>query len=147
MRRAVWRFLAAVAVLAVSALAQDTRPEADASAKEHSAHTMQGMEMPGMSMGEVSAMPSFHAASGTAWQPASVRENIWMITPGNWDLMVHGQIFVTDNQQGGPRGVGKGESVNYVMVMEQHRLFSGTLLFRQMFSGTDAGCQAVPEAA
>jgi hypothetical protein len=118
MRIAVW-FLA-VAVLAISALAQDA---------DHQ------MEMPGMNMGQAaSAMPSFHASSGTGWQPTSVPENIWMISRDNWDLMLHGAVFVTYNQQGGPRGVGKAESVNYVMAMEQHRLFSGTLLFRQMFS-------------
>jgi hypothetical protein len=91
--------------------------------------------MHGMNMGEtVSSMPSFHASSGSSWQPASVPETMWMITRGNWDLMVHGTVFVTYNQQGGPRGEGKAESTNYLMSMEQHRLGSGTLLLRQMFS-------------
>ncbi len=134
MRRGVWCFAGVIAFLATSALAQDTHSEVDTSAKDHSTHSMPGAEMHGMNMGDASAMPSFHASSGTSWQPASVPENIWMISPGNWDLMVHGQVFVTYNQQGGPRGAGKAESVNYVMGMEQHRLFSGTLLFRQMFS-------------
>jgi hypothetical protein len=48
--------------------------------------------------------------------------------------MFHGVAFVTYNQQGGPRGEGKAESTNYFMFMEQHRLGSGTLLLRQMFS-------------
>jgi hypothetical protein len=48
--------------------------------------------------------------------------------------MLHGTVFATYNQQGGPRGAGKAESVNYLMAMEQHRLGAGTLLFRQMFS-------------
>jgi len=81
-----------------------------------------------------SSLPSFHASSGTSWQPASVPENIWMISRDHWELMVHGAVFATYNQQGGPRGAGKAESVNYLMAMEQHRLWSGTLLFRQMFS-------------
>ena len=38
------------------------------------------------------------------------------------------------NQQGGPRGEGKAESVNWGMLMEQHKLGKGTILFRQMFS-------------
>jgi hypothetical protein len=59
---------------------------------------------------------------------------MWMITRGNWDLMVHGTVFITYNQQGGPRGAGKAESANYFMFMEQHRLGSGTLLLRQMLS-------------
>jgi len=57
-----------------------------------------------------------------------------MTTRGSWDLMAHGALFLTYNQQGGPRGEGKAESVNYLMLMEQHKLGSGTLLFRQMFS-------------
>ncbi|MGB8784419.1 MAG: hypothetical protein WCD02_14965, partial [Terriglobales bacterium] len=38
------------------------------------------------------------------------------------------------NQQGGPRGEGKAESVNWLMLMEQHKLGRGTILFREMFS-------------
>jgi hypothetical protein len=79
-------------------------------------------------------LPSPHASSGTGWQPASVPNHIWMTSLGNWDLMAHGTIFLTYNQQGGPRGAGKAESVNYLMLMEQHRLGAGTLLLRQMFS-------------
>jgi hypothetical protein len=59
---------------------------------------------------------------------------MWMISRSGWDLMAHGTVFVTFNNQGGPRGVGKAESVNYLMAMEQHKLGRGTLLFRQMFS-------------
>jgi hypothetical protein len=57
-----------------------------------------------------------------------------MTTHAEWDVMAHGVLFLTYNQQGGPRGAGKAESVNYLMFMEQHRLGPGTLLFRQMFS-------------
>jgi hypothetical protein len=136
MRAPVWYF-SAVVVLAISSVAQDADQPLVISGRDESGQTMQampGMNMPGMNMGSASAMPSFHASSGSSWQPASVPEAMWMISRGNWDLMAHGAIFVTDNQQGGPRGVGKAESVNYLMVMEQHRLGSGTLLFRQMFS-------------
>src|SRR5207245_9191342 len=57
-----------------------------------------------------------------------------MTTRSSWDLMAHGALLRTYNQQGGPRGEGKAESVNYLMLMEQHKLGSGTLRFRQMFS-------------
>ena len=87
-----------------------------------------------MNMGEASSTPSFHASSGSSWQPASVPETLWMIAPDGWDLMAHGTVFITYNRQGGPHGVGKAESTNYLMTMEQHRLGSGTLLLRQMFS-------------
>ena len=53
---------------------------------------------------------------------------------GGWGLMAHGVIFAGYNQQGGPRGAGKAESVNWGMLMEQHQAGSGTILFKQMFS-------------
>ncbi|PYX37426.1 MAG: hypothetical protein DMG81_14200 [Acidobacteria bacterium] len=100
---------------------------------DHSAHDMQKMNMK-MSMGGPDWMPSPHAGSGTAWQPASVPGYFWMTSRGQWDLMAHGVLFLTYNQQGGPRGVGKAESANMLMLMEQHKLGRGTLLLRQMFS-------------
>jgi hypothetical protein len=92
-------------------------------------------DMPGMDMSSAGAnLPSPHAGSGTAWEPASVPDHMWMTSRGGWDLMAHGVIFLTYNQQGGPRGAGKAESVNWAMLMEQHKLGRGMLLFRQMFS-------------
>ncbi len=75
-----------------------------------------------------------HAGSGTAWEPATVPAHEWMLMRGGWELMAHGVLFAGYNQQGGPRGAGKAESVNWAMLMEQHPLGRGTLLFRQMFS-------------
>ena len=94
------------------------------------------MKMSDMKMGqhEVSTLPSPHAGSGTAWEPSSVPGHEWMVMRQGWDLMAHGVIFTDYNQQGGPRGEGKAESVNWGMLMEQHALGSGTILFRQMFS-------------
>jgi hypothetical protein len=95
-----------------------------------------GRDMNGMDMEEHETMqlPSPHAGSGTGWQPASVPWHEWMLMHGGWELMAHGAIFADYNQQGGPRGAGKAESVNVGMLMEQHRLRAGTILFRQMFS-------------
>jgi len=94
------------------------------------------VDMPGMHMHEPgsSGMPSPHAGSGTAWQPASVPANEWMWMRGGWEIMAHGVIFADYNQQGGPHGAGKAESVNWAMLMEQHSLGRGTILFREMFS-------------
>jgi len=100
----------------------------------------QSMSMPGMQMqmqmegSSTSQMPSPHAGSGTNWQPASVSANEWMWMRGDWEFMAHGVIFIDYNHQGGPRGGGKAESVNWGMTMEQHKLGAGTILFRQMFS-------------
>lgn len=94
--------------------------------------------MGGMQMEEHGAamqLPSSHAGSGTAWEPASVPELEWMLMRGGWELMAHGVIFADYNQQGGPRGGGaKAESVNVGMLMEQHSLGHGTILLRQMLS-------------
>ena len=107
-------------------------------AAQQSEHNMQAHSpsMQGMQMEPEAApyLPSPHASSGTGWQPASVPARIWMTSRGGWDLMAHGALFLTYNQQGGPRGAGKAESVNYLMFMEQHKLGPGTLLLRQMFS-------------
>ena len=102
------------------------------------AQTQQAPSMAGMQMGTPIAvglqLPSPHQGSGTAWQPASVIGYQWMWMRGGWEFMAHGTIFVDYNQQGGPRGVGKAESVNWGMLMQQHKLGSGTILFTQMFS-------------
>jgi hypothetical protein len=92
--------------------------------------------MPGMDMSSTTPdwLPSAHVSSGTGWQPAATPDHSWMKAFYGWDLMAHGVIFVDYNQQGGPRGAGKAESVNWLMLMEQHPLGKGTILFREMFS-------------
>ena len=95
--------------------------------------SMAGMQME-MHASSKLQLPSPHEGSGTGWQPASVTGNEWMWMRGGWMLMAHGVIFIDYNQQGGPRGEGKAESVNWGMTMEQHKLGAGTILFRQMFS-------------
>jgi hypothetical protein len=112
-------FSVAFGILPSLSIAQDT--------------SMSGMQMP-MENREAEQMPSLHAGSGTGWQPASVPEHEWMVMRGGWELMAHGVIFADYNQQGGPRGEGKAESVNVGMLMEQHKLGGGTILLRQMFS-------------
>jgi len=92
--------------------------------------------MPGMDMFSAEDwLPSAHVSSGTAWQPAATPDQSWMRTFGGWEMMAHGALFVDYNQQGGPRGEGKAESEDWLMLMEQHSAAGGTLLFREMFSG------------
>lgn len=125
--RAVIRILF-VAALAAWAQAQEPAP---ATHDHQHMHDMSSMQM---SASDEDWRPSPHASSGTSWQPASVPGHLWMRSFGAWDVMAHGVLFLTYNQQGGPRGVGKAESVNWLMFMEQHKLGRGTLLLRQMFS-------------
>jgi hypothetical protein len=126
--------LLSLSLLLGSAFAQDVQDAQDAHA--HSGANMAMQDMPGMDMGTTTPdwMPSPHGGSGTAWEPASAPVPMWMFARGGWDLMVHGVIFLDYNQQGGPRGVGKAESVNNLMLMQQHKLWRGTILFRQMLS-------------
>ncbi len=86
--------------------------------------------------GDAAGLAAMHAefSSGTAWQPPDAPEFMWMTARGAWQLMAHGNLFVTFNHQGGPRGVGKLEAMNWVMFMEQRRVAGGTLVLRQMLS-------------
>jgi hypothetical protein len=122
-------YLIIIFLLAFPLIAQDDMKSMES--QHHGMHDMPGMDM---SASASDWKPSPHAGSGTSWQPASVPGYFWMTARGHWDLMAHGVLFLTYNQQGGPRGVGKAESVNVLMLMEQHKLGKGTLLLRQMFS-------------
>ena len=123
-----------VSILAASARSQDSSH--DMAKHGHGPPTQ--TSMPGMDMSQTTPMPDWmpspHESSGTGWQPAATPGHLWMKSQGGWDLMAHGVIFVDYDQQGGPRGAGKAESVNWLMLMEQHPLGHGTILFRQMFS-------------
>jgi hypothetical protein len=98
--------------------------------------TEQPMDMPDMDMSQSAPdwLPSPGNSSGTGWQPAATADHMWMKFVGAWDVMAHGVVFADYNQQGGPRGEGKAESVNWAMLMEQRKLGRGSILFREMFS-------------
>jgi hypothetical protein len=125
--RKAWFHIAAVVFLRAIAPAQN-------GSAQSTAQTMPSMSGMNMQLPAESALPSPHVSSGTSWQPASVDPPMWIASFHGWNVMAHGTVFVTYNQQGGPRGEGKAESENYLMTMEQHSLGPGTLLLRQMFS-------------
>jgi hypothetical protein len=72
--------------------------------------------------------------SGTAWSPDSTPHYMWMLQEGSWNLAAHGNLIIGYDQQGGPRGKGKAESSNWLMLMEDHKLGRGSIEFRQMLS-------------
>src|SRR5262245_14699656 len=72
--------------------------------------------------------------SGTSWAPHSSPLNMWHKIAGDWLVMLHFNAVVGVNSQGGPRGVTKFESANWLMPMAFHKLGKGTLQFRGMFS-------------
>jgi hypothetical protein len=95
--------------------------------------SMAGMNMPGVVMGSNGTITS-RAGSGTSWQPASTPMHMLHWQKGDWMIMLHGEAKVGVNSQGGPRGVTKFESENWLMAMASRRVGRGTLDLRSMFS-------------
>lgn len=75
-----------------------------------------------------------HAISGTDAEPNSTPFDMLMATWGNWTLMFHGEAFLSDMQQSGPRGADKLFSTNWWMPMAQREFGRGTLTLRTMLS-------------
>jgi len=98
-------------------------------------HDMPGMS--GMSGDDGSSFINaieLHTASGTDAQPASTPADMIMRQQGSWMLMLHGEGFISDLQQSGPRGADKFFSTNWIMPMAQRTFSHGTLILRTMLS-------------
>jgi len=72
--------------------------------------------------------------SGTDAEPISTPVEMLMSVKGSWTFMFHGEAFLSDIQQTGPRGADKLFSTNWFMPMAQRRLGKGTLTLRTMLS-------------
>jgi hypothetical protein len=72
--------------------------------------------------------------SGTSWQPTTTPMYMWSKVLDKWLLFIHADAKLGVNSQGGPRGVTKFESQNWVMPMAFRRVGRGTLQLRGMFS-------------
>ena len=109
-------------------------------AQDHPVHSS-SMDMPGMSPNKM-AMESHalaeailqHTTSGTDAQPNSTPTEMLMMRRGSWTLMFHGEVFLNELQQSGPRGANKTFSTNWFMPMAQRKLGRGTLTLRTMLS-------------
>lgn len=84
------------------------------------------------SSGNVMSMGAM--GSGSAWQPSSGSMHMHHWNKNDWLLMLHYNAFAGVNAQGGPRGVTKFESANWLMPMAFRKLGRGTLQLRGMFS-------------
>ena len=73
-------------------------------------------------------------APGTAWQPTTTPMYMWSKVLDKWLLFIHADAKIGVNSQGGPRGVTKFESQNWIMPMAFRRVGRGTLQLRGMFS-------------
>ena len=99
-----------------------------------SSHTMHdSMQMPsGMRMGTSSFIDLLqqHQGAGTDAMPASTPSEMFMFRRGSWNFMFHGEAFLNEIQQSGPRGSDKFFSTNWGMFMAQHKLGHGVLTLR-----------------
>jgi hypothetical protein len=78
---------------------------------------------------------SMHAmGSGTSLLPASSPGFMWHWMKGDWMIAAHGDLKIGFNHQGGPRGVNKAESQNWLMLMAERPAGGGRLMLRGMFS-------------
>lgn len=75
-----------------------------------------------------------HASSGTDAQPNSTNYEMLMTEKGPWVFMFHGEAFLNEIQQTGPRGADKFFSTNWIMPMAQRKFGRGSLTLRSMFS-------------
>jgi hypothetical protein len=75
-----------------------------------------------------------HATSGTDVEPDSTPAPMLMHTERNWMLMFHGEAFINEIQQTGPRGADKFFSTNWFMPMAQRKTSKGILTLRTMLS-------------
>ena len=95
------------------------------------------MHMPGMNMPVTASLVDLvqhHAISGTDVEPISTPAEMLMWQRGKWSLMFHGEVFLNEIQQSGPRGADKFFSTNWFMPMALRKLGPGTLTVRGMFS-------------
>ena len=100
---------------------------------------MQDMEhkhMPGMNQQPKTLVEEItqHGTSGTSAEPNSTPIPMLMTMKGRWMLMFHGEAFLNELQQSGPRGSDKLFSTNWFMPMAQRQLGPGTFTARVMLS-------------
>jgi hypothetical protein len=96
----------------------------------------QGMHMSHMNMSSGSFIDVLqeHSTSGTDAEADSTPSEMLMAAWGPWMFMFHGEGFLNDIQQSGPRGTDKLFSTNWFMPMAQRKFGRSTLTLRPMFS-------------
>src|SRR6266852_2654580 len=118
------------------ASAQDDGHDMKMSGEQDSEPPMQGMpeDMSGMQSRSLIESLLQHATSGTDAEPNSTPATMLMTTKGSWTLMFHGEAFLNELQQTGPRGQDKLFSTNWWMPMAQRKFGKGMLTIRTMLS-------------
>ncbi|HEX2960876.1 MAG TPA: hypothetical protein VHO43_03740 [Ignavibacteriales bacterium] len=102
--------------------------------------SMAGMDMGKMNMqkmngGILITDPMAIEASGTSWQPQSTPMYMTMYDVKKWMIMLHGDIKLRYNSQGGSRGKNQISAPNWFMIMGQRKLSeSAQIMLRTMIS-------------
>src|SRR5258708_36623020 len=71
---------------------------------------------------------------GTTWSGEAAPLPSGHYMAGQWDLMLHGFVFLQENRQAGPRGSSQFGSLNWGMFMASHELAGGRFQVRTMLS-------------
>jgi len=120
-------YLAMVLLVTYASVAQETNHDINMPSMDGRDHNNSSMQARSMILEQ-------HATSGTDAEPASTPAAMLMHQHGNWMLMFHGEAFINEIQQSGPRGADKFFSTNWFMPMAQRKTAKGTLTFRTMLS-------------
>jgi hypothetical protein len=118
----------------------EAKPDKAKTDNQHAGHDMSNMpaghDMNSMTTTVIGGpFKSMNAiGSGTSLMPASAPGYMWHWMKGDWMIMAHGDLKIGFNHQGGPRGINKAESQNWLMLMAERPVGKGRLMLRGMFS-------------
>ncbi|HUP00492.1 MAG TPA: hypothetical protein VM737_03100 [Gemmatimonadota bacterium] len=103
-------------------------------AQEHEPHAP-GMEAaPATMRSGPLGIPHTREGSGTAWLPDASPVYAWHSRLGDWETMVHGQVYLQYIDEGSDRGDQQFGSINWIMGMLRREAAGGHLVFRGMVS-------------
>src|SRR5436190_11860464 len=88
-------------------------------------------------------IPMTRDGSGTSWLPDQSPMYAIHKPAGSWMLMLHSSVFLEYLKETGERGSGQAGSINWVMLMAQHKAGAGQVTLRGMLSAEPAtidGC-------
>ena len=115
-------------------------PADSAAADSVAMPTMAGMTMQPGPLGT----PRTREGSGTAWLPDASPMHALHRQAGDWELMLHGSLFIHYLDDGGDRGREQFGATNWIMGMARRPAAGGDMLLRAMLSAdpvtaTDCG--------
>jgi hypothetical protein len=118
--------LCAILFVSIAAAQHDEHhpPAPEEPAEPPAVHAMEG----------VLGLPMSREGSGTAWQPDATPVNGIHLAVGRWTVMLHWNVFVSYDWQGGDRGDDQVNSTNWMMAMARRTLAGGQITGRAMLS-------------